>query len=224
MVLPEHHLADETKDLIRLGTGLIGTIAALVLGLLIATAKSSYDTQSAYVAQIAADLILLDEILNQYGLEARPVREQLRLVVDPLVNRIWHENPSGGAGRYELNPVGEQAVGKIVQLVPQNEAQRVFKERAINVAADVAQTRLALLVRTGGSLPLPFLIVLVFWLAIIFATFGMFSRLNALSITALFIFALSASGAVFLVLELSSPFSGLMPISSTTLREALAPL
>src|SRR5262249_51043629 len=84
-MLPEHHFADETKDLIRLGTGLIGTIAALVLGLLIATAKSSYDTQSAYVEQIAADLILLDEILNQYGLEARPVREQLRLVIDPLV-------------------------------------------------------------------------------------------------------------------------------------------
>jgi hypothetical protein len=100
----------------------------------------------------------------------------------------------------------------------------VFKERAINVLADLAQTRLTLLVQAGGSLPLPFLVVLIFWLAIIFASFGMFPRLNPLAITALFVFALSAAGAVFLVLELSDPFTGLMQISSATLRNALAPL
>ena len=223
-VLPEHHLTDDTKDVIRLGTGLIGTIAALVLGLLIATAKNSFDTQTTNVQRIAADVILLDQILAIYGPEAQPARAGVRQVVDQMIKRIWEENRSSGASRYATTKAGEQSVVDIVQLAPQNEAQRVFKERAINVAADVAQTRLTLLVQAQGSLPLPFLVVLIFWLAIIFASFGMFSRLNFLSIMALFVFALSAAGAVFLVLELSDPFTGLMQISRATLRDALAPL
>lgn len=223
-VLPEHHLTDDTKDVIRLGTGLIGTIAALVLGLLIATAKSSYDTQTTNVQRIAADVILLDQLLVLYGSEAQPARVQVRQVVDLMIKRIWQENRSSGASTYAATRVGEQSVTDIVQLAPQNEAQRVFKERAINAAADLAQTRLALLVQAEGSLPLPFLVVLIFWLAIIFASFGMFSRLNLLSVVALFVFALSVAGAVFLILELSEPFTGLMKISSATLRNALAPL
>jgi hypothetical protein len=223
-LLPEHHLTAETKDLIRLGTGLIGTIAALVLGLLIATAKNSYDTQSANVQRIAADVILLDEILAQYGPEAQPARGQLRQFAEALVKRIWQENRSKDASRYATTAAGEQSVGKILQLAPQNDAQRMFKERAINAFVEVAQTRLALLVQAGNSLPLPFLVVLIFWLAIIFASFGLFAQLNPLAITALFVFALSAAGAVFLVLELSDPFTGLMQISSATLRNALAPL
>lgn len=223
-VLPEHHLTDDTKDVIRLGTGLIGTIAALVLGLLIATAKGSYDTQTTNVQRIAADVILLDQLLALYGSEAQPARGQVRQVVDLMIKRIWQENRSNNASRYTATTAGEQSVTDIVQLAPQNEAQRVFKERAINAAADLAQTRLALLVQAEGSLPLPFLVVLIFWLAIIFASFGMFSRLNLLSVIALFVFALSAAGAVFLILELSEPFTGLMQISSTTLRNALAPL
>lgn len=223
-VLPEHHLTDDTKDVIRLGTGLIGTIAALVLGLLIATAKSSYDTQTTNVQRIAADVILLDQLLVLYGSEAQPARVQVRQVVDLMIKRIWQENRSSGASTYAATRVGEQSVTDIVQLAPQNEAQRVFKERAINAAADLAQTRLALLVQAEGSLPLPFLVVLIFWLAIIFASFGMFSRLNLLSVMALFVFALSVAGAVFLILELSEPFTGLMKISSATLRNALAPL
>lgn len=223
-VLPERHLTDDTKDVIRLGTGLIGTIAALVLGLLIATAKGSYDTQTTNVQRIAADVILIDQLLALYGSEAQPARVRVRQLVDLMIKRIWQENRSSGASRYATTTAGEQSITDIVQLAPQNEAQRVFKERAINAAADLAQTRLALLVQAEGSLPLPFLVVLIFWLAIIFASFGMFSRLNLLSVMALFVFALSAAGAVFLILELSEPFTGLMQISSATLRNALAPL
>ena len=95
--LPERHLADDTKDLVRLGTGLIGTIAALVLGLLIAAANSSYGTQSGHVQHMAADIILLDQLLAQYGQEAKPAREELRRVIPPLVDRIWREHRSDTA-------------------------------------------------------------------------------------------------------------------------------
>jgi len=95
-VLPERHLADDTKDVVRLGIGLIGTIAALVLGLLVAAANSSFDTQRAHVQHMAADIILLDQFLGQYGPEAKP-RERLREAVGPLVERIWTENRSENA-------------------------------------------------------------------------------------------------------------------------------
>src|SRR5260370_13838166 len=81
--LPEHHLSKDSQDVVRLGVGLIATIAAVVLGLLIAAAKSSFDTQSTQIKQITADIILLDNLLAQYGPEARPIREEMRSTIDP---------------------------------------------------------------------------------------------------------------------------------------------
>jgi len=220
-VLPEQHLADDTKDVVRLGTGLIGTISALVLGLLIASANSSYNEHRARVQQIAADVIQLDQILALYGPEARPARVQLRQAIDPMINRIWRENRSDTA--YQASS-GRDFIAIILQLTPQNEAQRTLKDRAIQAIADITQTRLLLFEQSGSSLPLPFLVVLVFWLAMIFASFGMFSRPNPTVIAALIVCVVSASGALFLVLELSEPFTGLLQISSAPLRNALAPV
>jgi len=225
-VLPERHLADETKDVVRLGTGLIGTISALVLGLLIASANSSYDAQSGHIQHLAADIILLDQLLAQYGPEAKPAREDLRHAVDPVVKRIWRESQSGSARQspVQVAGVGQDMAAIILNLAPQNDAQRIIKDRAIQTTADLAQTRFLLFEQSGGSLPLPFLVVLVFWLAMIFASFGLFARPNPILISALIVCAVSVSGALFLVLELNEPFTGLMQISSTPLRNALAPL
>jgi len=225
-VLPERHLADETKDVVRLGTGLIGTISALVLGLLIASANSSYDAQSGHIQHLAADIILLDQLLAQYGPEAKPAREDLRHAVDPVVKRIWRESQSGSARQspVQVGGVGQDMAAIILNLAPQNDAQRIINDRAIQTTADLAQMRFLLFEQSGGSLPLPFLVVLVFWLAMIFASFGLFARPNPILISALIVCAVSVSGALFLVLELNEPFTGLMQISSTPLRNALAPL
>ena len=225
-VLPEQHFKDDTKDVVRLGTGLIGTMSALVLGLLIASAHSSYDAQSGHVQHMAADLILLDQLLVQYGPEAKPARDQLRQVINPMVSRIWRESQSGTATRSpaQTSSAGRDAAAIILQLQPQNEVQRIVKDRAIQTTTDLAQTRFLLFEQSGGSLPLPFLLVLIFWLAMIFASFGMFARPNPILIAALIVCAVSAAGALFLVFELSEPFTGLLQISSAPLRNALAPL
>ena len=224
--LPERHLVDETKDAVRVGSGLIGTISALVLGLLIAAANGSYGTQSGHVQHMTADIIFLDQLLAQYGPEAKPAREELRQAIDPLVKRIWRESRSGTANRqsFEAAGPGQDVAAIILQLEPRNEAQRIIKDRVVQTTADWAQTRLLLFEQSGSSLPLPFLVVLVFWLAMIFLSLGMFARPNPILIGALIICAVSASGALFLVLELSHPFTGLMQISSAPLRNALAPL
>src|ERR1700730_16381147 len=223
--LPDRHLTDETKDFVRVGTGLIGMIAALVLGLLIAAANSSFGTQSSHIQHIAADVILLDQLLSQYGPEAKPAREELRAAIAPLVERIWRENRSDTAHQstFEATRSGQDMASIILHLSPQNEAQRI-KDRAIQITSDLAQTRFLLFEQSGSGIPLPFLIVLIFWLSIIFMSFGLFSRFNLVSGSALLVFALSAAGALFLVLELSSPFTGLMQISSVPLRNSLGPL
>lgn len=224
--LPEHHLADDTKDLVRLGTGLIGTMAALVLGLLIAAANSSFGTQANNVQHLAADIIMLDQLLAQYGPDAKPVREGLRQTVAPLVKRIWREDRSDSSRQasFQATEPGQDTAALIIHLAPQNEAQRLIKDRVVQVTSDLAQTRFLLFEQSGGAIPLPFLIVLVFWLAIIFMSFGMFLRVNLVAGAALIVFAISAAGALYLVLELSDPFGGLMQLSNAPLRNALAPL
>jgi len=211
--LPEHHLVDDTRDYVR-------------LGLLIASANSSYDTESSQVRHLTADIILLDKLLDQYGSESHDARDLLRRAVEPLVDRIWRQDSSESTKGtpFRATAVSEDAFARIQELSPKSDAQRSLKDRAIQVATDAAQTRLLLFEHADNSIPMPFLAVLVFWLAVIFMSFSLFSRLTPINIAALLVFAISASAALFLILELSQPFVGLMQISSTPLRNALAPL
>jgi len=224
--LPANQLAEDSKDLVRLGTGVIGTISALVLGLLIASAKTSYDTQRSQVRELTANIILLDRVLAEYGPEANAARDALRRSITPLVDQIWREGSSGATATTPFEPTAtiEEALHEVQELSPQNDNQRALQARAIQVFADLAHTRLLLFAQTDNPIPKPFLVVLVFWLTIIFASFSLFTRPNTTVVAALFIFALSTSGAIFLILELGQPFSGLMRISSAPLRNALAPL
>ena len=222
--LPEHHLSKDSQDIVRLGAGLIATIAALVLGLLIAAAKSSFDTQNSQVKQITANIILVDNLLAQYGAEARPIREQMRGAIEPFADRLWREKEANTTSGFEFDTAGEQAYLAIQSLSPQNDLQRSLQARAAQISTDVAQTRILLFVESDNLIPAPFLAILVFWLVIIFASFSLFSELNVTVFSFLSLFALSASCAIFLILELSQPFSGLMMISSGPLRHALGPL
>ena len=224
--VPDSHLAEQTRDVVKLGAGLVGTIGALVLSLLIATANSSYDGQRDHIQHMAADFILLDQLLGQFGSEGSPIRAELRQIVGATADRIWQENRANAAEQstFTASSVGENAVARIMRLAPQTDAQRIIKDRLIQVTTDLSQTRFLLFEQSGRALPIPFLLILIFWLSIIFASFGLLSPFNHTLSVALTVFALSASGALFLVLELSQPFSGLLQLSSSPLRNALGPL
>ena len=224
--LPKHHLSGATKDVVRLGTGLIGTIAALVLGLLIASANTTYQTQSSQIQQLTASIVVLDNTLALYGPETVSVRNLLRRTVPAIADRIWRENSSQSAKAEPFAASGEglSVYDEILKLSPRDDRQRSLQAIAIDVAKDLAKARLLLFAEAGMTIPMPFLVVLVSWLAIIFASYSLFADNNATTIIALGIFALSASASIFLILELSQPFTGLMMISSEPLRNALAPL
>ncbi len=153
--LPGHHLAGDTKDVIRLGTGLIGTIAALVLGLLIGSANSTYETQTGQVKQLTANIVLLDRTLAQYGAEGNSIGNLLRHAVTILADRIWREN-GADTGETEVFEASSSALllyDEILKLSPQNEAQRSLQARAIDTSMDLAKTRLLLFAKAGGSDP-----------------------------------------------------------------------
>jgi hypothetical protein len=223
--LPAHHLDADSKDVVKLGMALIATMSALVLGLLIASAKNSFDAQNSEVIQASANIIQLDRILARYGPETSEARTALHRTVQSLV-RNWSANVSrsekldsvqtraGGAGFYE----------KIQELAPRNDFQRYIQGQALQIALDLGRLRSLLLEQNGSAIPTAFLVVLVFWLSIIFTSFGLFAPCNTTVVVALFVCALSVSGAIFLILELDRPFAGMLQISDIPLRNALAHL
>jgi hypothetical protein len=194
--LPEHHLSVDSKGALTLVMGLIGTMSALVLGLLIATAQSSYNTRRSEFTQMSANIILLDRVLAHYGPEANTVRDLLRRAVVLELQRISPE--AGNSGRVNTDPraAGGDALFDAIQgLSPKNDAQRSLQAQALTMAISLGQTRWLLFEPSGSSIPMAFLIVLVFWLSVIFASFGLFAPRNATVITAFFVGALSVSGA-----------------------------
>jgi hypothetical protein len=223
-VLPEHHLSTESKDVVKLGVALIATMSALVLGLLIASAKSAFDTRSNQVVQASADIILLDRVLARYGPETKDARTVLKRSVTAAVDRFW---PANDARPVALDPTAspvEALYDEIDALSPKNETQSAMRSQAVAMALDMARTRLLLFEHLGTSIPVPFLVVLVFWLCIIFASFGLFAPKNATVIAVLCVCALSVAGAIFLIIELDRSFEGLLQISGAPMRAALAQL
>lgn len=221
--LPQHHLSDETKEVVKLGVGLIGTMAALVLGLLVASAKSSYDEQRGELTQMAANAILLDRVLAHYGPETGEIRVVLKTAVARMIDETWTKN--GGAGASAATPVrGEPLFDGIQELAPRTDTQRSLQAQAQSMAISLGQTRWLLFEQGGSSISMPFLVIVVFWLSILFVSFGMFAPRNGTVIIALVVSAMSVAGALFLVLELDHPFYGLIQISSAPLEKALAVL
>ena len=223
-VLPEHHLSHDTKDVVKLGMGLVGTTTALVLGLLVASAKSSYDAQSAEVTHLAANIAVLDRILAHYGPEANEARALLREVVGRAIDRMWSKDERDSARRAPSEGGGEIILDKIHALQPKNETQRALQGEALTVAVDLAKTRWLMYAQEAASVSMPLVVLLVFWLTVIFVSFGLFAPPNATAVCSLLVSALSVSGAIFLILEMYSPYSGVIQISSTPLSAALANL
>jgi hypothetical protein len=223
-LLPEEHLSSDSKDVVKLGIALIATMSALVLSLLVASAKSAFDTRSNQLVEASADIVLLDRALARYGPETKEARSLVQRSTAETLERFW---PTRGKGSIALdaraNPV-EALYDKIEALTPQSEAQRSMQSQALTLAAAVGRTRLLLFEHLGTSIPVPFLVVLVFWLCIIFASFGLFAPRNVTVITVLCVCALSVAGAIFLILELDRSFEGLLQVSSAPLRAALAQL
>ena len=226
MALPGTRLNQETREVVRLGTGLLVTLAAVLISLMIASAKNSYDTQDTHFRQLSAHLVLADQLLSQYGPEAAEIRKMMRQAVPAAIDRIWHEKATSSpqSNAFSATSLAEQFNNAIDRLSPASDAQRALKARILQASADIARTRLLMFADGDNPILTPFLLILIFWLTVIFTSFGLFVEPGPVAVTALLVFALSVSSALFLIADLSQPYAGLMQISREPLRALLSPI
>jgi hypothetical protein len=225
-ILPEHHLNDESRDTVKLAIGLIATMTALVLGLVTASAKSSFDAVDTLVKHTAMDILTLDRLLARYGPETGEIRGALQRAVASRIDMIWPQSSSRPA---HLEPStaasGVEGLADAIRgLTPRDDSQRSLQSRALDLAEGLLQARWLVFAGGGTSVPLPFLLVLLFWLTITFTSFGLFAPRNATVLVVLFVCSLSVASAVFLILEMDGPFDGLLKVSADPLRYAHAHL
>ena len=224
-LLPPHHLGDETKSVVTLASGTLSVLSALVIGLLISYAKGDFDDQTKVVQKFAADLVLLDRVLRQYGPETSEARDLLRRYTALKIALTWPEENAAGGPRLD-DPAAlamlEGVQAKLLGLTPQSEAQRWLQSRGLQIGGDLVEERWLLAAQNEGSVPRPFLATLVFWLTILFAAFGLFAPRHATVVVVLLVCALSLSAAIFLILEMDRPFEGFVIVSPEPMRTALA--
>ena len=223
-LLPENHLSPESKSIVNLGAGIIGTMAALVLGLLVASAKGSYDTQSNELTDMSSKIVVLDRVLAHYGPETKDARDLLRSAVNRMLDQGWQEDTPQHAKSVPTAAGGEIIYDRLQELSPKDESQRTLKAQALAIAMTLGQTRWLMFEQRGSSISKPLLIIMIFWLTINFVSFGLFAPRNGTVIATLFLCALAVSGAIFLILEMYEPFTGLIRIPSAPLHSALAQL
>lgn len=222
--LPEKHLSGDSKDVIKLATALVATMAALVTALLFASTRASYEATNSQVGQLTANVIELDRLLKDYGADGVALRQALRQDVAAIVNTIWREDDAVVPTPAQASATEAQVITKLRQLAPHDPLQTSLQARASVVSSALAQIQLTLYAHPSDSLSKPFVFVLVLWLCFIFGTFALSADANGTMLSVLFFCALAAASAIYLILELGQPFDGLMQVPSGPLRHALAPL
>jgi hypothetical protein len=222
--MPEHHRNSESKDAVKVTMALVSTMSALVLGSLIASAKSSYDTQKNELTDLSSKVILLDRVLAHYGPDAKEARDELRTSVEGAISQMWSKDATGLSQSTPAFASSEVLYDKVQTLVPKNDAQRTMQSQALGLVIGLGQTRWLMYEQRAGSGSVPMLMVLIFWLTALFISFGIFAPRNATVYITLFVSAMSVSFALFLILELYNPYVGVIRLSDVPLRSALANL
>jgi len=219
--LPQDHLSDSSRDSVKLAMGLVATMTALVLGLLVSSAKDAYDTRRSEVIQMAAKVAFLDRVLALYGPEAAEARTELRAAVAAAVRRLWPTDRNRPGQLTPSEQAGDMVYVAIQGLSPHDDTQRALKTQIANLMVDLGQLRALLIAQSIPSISMPMLIILVSWLVVIFFGFSLIAPPNATTMLALVASAFSVACAIFLILELDQPFGGLIHIPSEPLINVL---
>ncbi|HMD08353.1 MAG TPA: hypothetical protein VKH63_12515 [Candidatus Acidoferrum sp.] len=223
-LLPQNHLSDDSKGIVMIAMGLVATMTALVLGLLISSAKSSFDALSSEMTEISSKIILLDQTLADYGPDAKEARDLLRSLLVRVIDQMELKKPANPTEIAVTTREMHSLYYKIQGFSPKGDSQRSFQADALSILKEIRQTRWLIYAQHSTSISMPMLIILVSWLTALFISFGLYAPANGTVVTSLLVAALSVSCAVLLILELYSPYYGLIKISSAPLSAALTQL
>ena len=223
--LPKHHLTDETKNLVSVSTAVVATVSALVLGLLISNANTSFTRLGGEVTTLSAEILRLDHILRRYGADAEPARETLLEYAEHKAADLFPDDPANvrlsNPATYELF---QRLEDMLLALRPANPRDQWWLSQATALAAKIGDSRWLLAQQVGQGTPKAFVALLVFWLALLFASFGLFAPPNLTSTITLTLCALAVAGAVAMFLELEQGFGGVVRISPEPMRKAVLTL
>jgi hypothetical protein len=220
--LPDNHLSPESRDAIKLATAVIGTLSALALGLLIASAKRSFDDAGTELRTWAGRVLLVDRVMAHYGPETTEIRKTLRKLMEARL-RATREN-TGSERPLDHGPDVEPVQDGLRSLSPQTEAQRLLQARALQITGEIAEARWLRAETEAEGFPGMFLVMLVFWLALLFASFGLLAPGNGTVVGTLFVCALSVTGALVLIIDMDHPYLGFIRVSDAPLALALGRL
>lgn len=219
--LPGHHLSADTQSAVTVSVAVIGTLSALVLGLMITAANHSFSARSDEVRELSLQLIRMERNLRRYGSEADDARAKLRAWAEVKTQQLFPKEGQSRPSSQTSIVMLESVQDAVLALTPGDEKQKYLRTLCVNLSSTLIQARWSLETRAGHSIPVPFLVLLVFWLAIVFASFGVFAPANPTTIAFLFLCSLAVSGGIVLIEELDNPRSGLIQISSDSMRKAL---
>lgn len=223
-ILPDHHLDDDSRDTIKLGIGLIATMTALVLGLVTASAKNIFDSMDKTLRDSAIKIISLDRELARYGSETEAIRLRLQKGLAVRIDSLWPNESKKSvdikSDYLETVPIGEALADSINKLKPDDDFHRRIQLRALDLAESLFQQRWFVFIGIENSVPIPFLGILIFWITLTFTSFGLFAPRNLTVLVVLFVCSLSIGSALFLILEMDTPFEGMLKIAPDPLLNA----
>lgn len=219
--LPEPHLSTETRTAVSVSMAVVGTMAALVLGLMINTSSTSFNSRSEAVESLAVGVLKLNRALIRYGSDASSIRETLQNYTKAKIDELSNSTQRTDVGLPTLQ-VLETINDQILALEPSDDRQRNIQGRARELAYSMADARWILVSKSVSAVPFAFLTLLILWLSLLFASFGLFAPRNATVIVVLFLCAFAISGGIFMILELGSPARGLIRPSVAPMYTALS--
>lgn len=223
--VPQHHLTEDTKSLVSVSMAIVATISALVLGLLLSNANSSFNAVQGQVTSLSAEILRLDQLLRRYGPETKLARDTLREYAERKRDDLFPKNPAhvqvGQQSTYELL---QQVEDLVLAVKPANARDQWWLTQATTLASKIGDTRFLLAQQTGQGTPKAVLLLLVFWLTLLFASFALFAPSNAISTATMTLCALAIAGAVGMILELERGFGGLVHVSPQSMNHAVAVL
>lgn len=217
---PEQHRSGDSRDAIRSGSAFIGTLAALVLGLMVSSASKNFDVLNSGLTENAASYIDLDRVLAQYGNEANAARDLLKIGVDSEIQRIW---PKDGVDIMPISfsPEMEAVAGALRVLNPADDSQKILKARAIQLLGGALQQRWQVVAQAHTYVPTAFVVIVVFWFTVLFAVFTLLSPSNKMVNLFMLFCTIAVAGGILLVLDMSQPFSGLIIVNRGPMEAAL---
>ncbi len=222
-LLPGHHLSPETKSVVSVSTAVVGTLSALVLGLFISTANTSFMAKGQNITEISTDVISLDRLLQRYGAETEDIRVTLRRYTAAILHDLFpqdHDRPPK-LENYASLSILEELQTKILALKPANDTQTWLQAQALQVTAAMMTARWQLVQEDASRAPQQLLVLMMFWFAVIFASFGLFAPRNITAIVAILLCSIGIGSAIRMATELQLPFTGLIRISNAPMVHAL---